>query len=235
MPAYHLEFINRQSALERAAEDLFTKPAFSVDLETLEWWNRKREKIALIQFAYRISGEIKVIIIDTLSECDVATALRPPLESKETVKVIHNAAFDAVKLLDHYRIKTAPIFDTMLAARQSGEKKYSLQSQAAARLNFHLSKSSQRSDWSRRPLDIKQIDYAARDAFAALLLYENQKKRDLAGNYLVIRKKTRAINQLPLPLNDALDEETFPTFPDLPGEIRQNAQLWERNRRVFFI
>jgi hypothetical protein len=22
-----------------------------------------------------------------------------------------------------------------------------------------------------------------------------------------------------------LDEETFPTFPDLPGEIRQNAQL----------
>ena len=198
MPDYRLEIVNRQPALERTVETLLSRPVFAVDIETVEWWNRSREKVALIQFAYRVREEVKVIIVDALADCDVAI-LRPPLESVEIVKAIHNAAFDATKLFAHYRIETAPIYDTMLAARQSGEKKYSLQAQAAAHLNIHLNKGAQRSDWNRRPLDLKQIDYAARDAFSTLLLYENQIGRNLAGQYL-LKGKNQSLNQLDLPL-----------------------------------
>jgi hypothetical protein len=198
MPDYRLEIVNRQPALERTVETLMTRSVFALDIETVEWWNRNREKVALIQFAYRAREEVKVIIVDTLADCDVAI-LRSPLESVEVVKAIHNAAFDATKLFAHYRIETAPIHDTMLAARQSGEKKCSLQAQAAAHLNIHLNKGAQRSDWSRRPLDLKQIDYAARDAFSTLLLYENQIRRNLAGRYL-LKGKNQSLNQLDLPL-----------------------------------
>jgi hypothetical protein len=212
---YRLEIINRQSALEKAAEALARRPAIAVDIETLEWWNRQREKIALIQFAYRAGDEIKVMIVDALADCDVSGALRAPLESPRTVKIIHNAAFDAVKLLDHYRIETAPIYDTMLAARQSGEKKYSLQSQAAAHLDIYLNKNAQRSDWSRRPLDFRQIDYAARDAFATLLLYEHQRERNLPGNYL-LKGKIDADRQLSLPLDAAAEQ---PAKEEKPPKI----------------
>lgn len=198
MPDYRLEIVNRQPALERTVETLLSKPVFALDIETVEWWNRSREKVALIQFAYRAREEVRVVIVDALADCDVAF-LRAPLESAETVKAIHNAAFDAVKLFAHYRIETAPIYDTMLAARQSGEKRYSLQAQAAAHLNIHLNKGAQRSDWSRRPLDLKQIDYAARDAFTTLLLYENQKRRNILGQYL-LKGKNQSSSQLNLPL-----------------------------------
>jgi hypothetical protein len=200
MPEYRLEIVNRQAGIVRAAESLSAAGTFALDIETAEWWNRQREKIALIQFAFRSKSEIKVVIVDPLANCDI-TPLRAPLESAQSIKVIHNAAFDAVKLFNHYRIETAPIFDTMIAARQGGEKKYSLRSQAATHLNIHLNKETQRSDWSRRPLDLKQLDYAARDAYATLLLYEHQAERKLAGSYFL--RSNRTAPQILLPLEEA--------------------------------
>jgi hypothetical protein len=205
MPDYRLEIVNRRTALARAADVLSSRSVVALDIETIEWWNRRREKISLIQFAYRSGEEIKVVIVDALADCDVRL-LRAPLESAATVKVIHNAAFDATKLLNHFQIQTAPIFDTMLAARRSGERNYSLRSQAAAHLNIHLNKSQQRSDWSRRPLDLKQLDYAARDAYAALLLYEHQKRRNLTGDYF-LKENQKTSRQPLLPL----DEESAKT------------------------
>jgi len=214
MPDYRLEIVNRQSAVARTAEILAAQRAIALDIETIEWWNRQREKIALLQFAFRAGEEVKVVIVDALADCELAP-LRQPLESKDTTKIIHNAAFDAVKIFNHYRIRTTPIFDTMLAARQSGEKKYSLQSQAASHLNIFLNKAAQRSDWSRRPLDMKQIDYAARDAFTTLLLYEHQTRRNLAGHYSL--REDRAGSPQPLlPLDEFETAESVPPAVQSP-------------------
>ena len=137
----------------------------SLDIETIEWWNRQREQVALIQLAFRPDRKIKVAVIDTLAEINI-DSLRSCLESNSTIKVIHNAAFDAVKLHKFYQMNVSPVFDTMLASRRNGEKKYSLAAQAALHLNLQLDKSSQSSDWSRRPLNLGQITYAALDAVA---------------------------------------------------------------------
>lgn len=237
MPDYRLEIVNRQAGIVRAAESLSAAGTFALDIETAEWWNRQREKIALIQFAFRTKTEIKVVIVDPLAECDI-DPLRAPLESTSTIKVIHNAAFDAVKLFNHYRIETAPIFDTMIAARQGGEKKYSLRSQAAIHLNIQLNKEAQRSDWSQRPLGLKQLDYAARDAYATLLLYEHQTERNLAGSYFL--RSGRTAPQLSLPLGEietarpAVAQISLPT-PESEGESDGQTDLQAGERALLGI
>ena len=181
--SYRLELVNSQTKLSALAANLKMIPIIALDIETVDWWDKYRERIALVQIAYRTAEQgIKVAVIDALAKLDLEM-LRSVLESPGTIKIIHNAAFDAGKLFKHYKFKVAPIHDTMAAARRAGEKKYSLAAQVSMHLNINLDKSSQRSDWSRRPLDLKQIDYAARDAYATFLLYEHQQKRELIGNY----------------------------------------------------
>jgi predicted transcriptional regulator len=199
-PDFTLGFINEQSRLIKLCEALIQTTVFALDIETIDWWNRHQEKIALIQIAFRYKGQVKVAVIDTLADIDLEI-LRKPLEQPSILKIIHNAAFDATRLAKHCNFQVAPVFDTMFAARRSGERKYSLQAQASIHLNLSLNKSSQNSDWSRRPLDNRQLYYAALDSYSTLLLYENQKARNLTGDY---RLKTVVDTSLQgqLPLNN---------------------------------
>jgi hypothetical protein len=204
---FTLEFIKDDQGLRRLAETLLEKTAFSVDIETIEWWNRQRERVALIQLAFRHAEQPKVAVVDALAKLDL-NVLRKPFEETSIVKIIHNAAFDAPRLAKHYEINVSPVHDTMLAARASGERKYSLKAQAAIHLGLHLDKSAQRSDWSRRPLDTKQLYYAAMDAHATRLLYENQIGRNLKYDYRL--RKNISSEQGLLPLSGVQETENIP-------------------------
>ena len=198
---YRITFINDQPRLLALSEGLGSVSAFALDIETINWWSPGAERVALIQLAYRAGGELRVAVVDTLAPLD-PTALRRPLELDTATKVIHNAAFDAVRLARHYQISAAPVHDTMLAARRGGERRYSLKAQAEQHLNLPLDKEARQSDWGQRPLHPKQLSYAALDAVAALLLYEHQVCRGLRGDY---RLRAGAANeQAALPLSSSL-------------------------------
>ena len=209
---FTLEFIKNDQGLRRLADTLLTRHAFSVDIETIEWWNRRREQIALIQLAFHHNQQSKVAVIDAFANLDL-NILKKPFEENSIIKIMHNAAFDAPRLAMHYEINTLPIHDTMLAARANKESKYSLKAQAAIHLGINLDKSAQRSDWSRRPLDTRQLYYAAMDAHATFLLYENQTDRNLRYEYR-FRKNVLSEQGL-LPLND-IQETTNPITTILP-------------------
>lgn len=197
-PDFTVKLIKDSQELQRLSELLLEVPSFALDIETSDWWNRHRERIALIQIAYRVAGKMKVAVIDALADLDV-NRLRPPFELSSVLKIIHNAAFDANRLKTHYDFNVAPVFDTMSAARRAGEKKYSLQRQAEIHLNLRLDKSAQTSDWSRRPLDVRQLHYAAIDPYATLLLlYENQVNRGLFGDLRLRPAAQSKQNWLPL-------------------------------------
>ena len=196
-PDFTLKFIKNAGEVERLSDVLAALPAFALDIETTEWWNRHRERIALIQIAFRAEGRIKVFIIDALAQFD-PEPLRLPLEKSLAVKIIHNAGFDSTRLSKHYNLSLAPVFDTMLAARRSGERKYSLKAQAETHLAIRLDKTAQTSDWSRRPLDNRRLYYAALDPFATLLLYENQLERGISGDYRLKPPANSTQNLLPL-------------------------------------
>ena len=194
---FSLKLINTQPELRSLTQRLEATPSLALDIETVNWWDRRIEQIALIQIAYRDNRQLKGVGLDALSGLD-HQALQRPLESGTTFKAIHNAAYDAVRLAHHFQINTSPIHDTMRAARRSGDKRYSLQAQAHTHLGFHLDKSEQRGNWSQRPLSIKQLRYAALDAACTLLLYENQMARGLVGSYQLRSVSTRLQGSLPL-------------------------------------
>lgn len=183
-PAFTL--VDSQAALDSALKGI-SPAAIAVDIETINWWDPTREKVALIQLAFREGGETRVLIIDAFADIDLAV-LRALLESSLVPKVIHNASYDAIKLARHYDIHTAPIYDTMLAARRSGERKWSLKAQVESHLGISLDKREQRGDWGRRPLLAEQLKYAALDATCTLDLYELQLSRGLRGEYALKRK-----------------------------------------------
>jgi len=198
---FTLRLVNSEKALAALVARLDVAPALALDIETVNWWNREAERIALIQLAFREGRQMRVAIIDAPADFELTPLLRAPLELSTTTKAIHNAAYDAPRLSRHFRIHASPIHDTMLAARRSGEKRYSLQAQAQAHLGVQLDKSEQRGDWGLRPLSMKQLRYAALDAACTLLLYENQIERGLDGSYQHSSNKDQ-LRQSSLPLSD---------------------------------
>jgi hypothetical protein len=197
---YSIELINDQPELSALAARLDPETALALDIETINWWDRKAERVALIQLAFRQSGRVRAAVIDALAGLDL-DPLRPSFELSHAPKAIHNAAYDAVRLSNHYRIRVSPIHDTMLAARRSGERRYSLQAQVQAHLGLQLNKAEQRSDWSRRPLTQAQLHYAALDAVCTLMLYEDQIARGLSASYYM--REATPSQQTSLPLDEA--------------------------------
>src|SRR5215218_848323 len=133
----------RPRELTALTSRLESAPALALDIETVNWWDRRVERVALIQLAFREGHRVRVAVVDALAGLDLE-ALRAPLESGAVTKAIHNAAYDAARLSRHFRIHTSPIHDTMLAARRGGEKRYSLQAQAQTHLGLRLDKGEQR-------------------------------------------------------------------------------------------
>lgn len=197
---FSIELISNTQTLTSLVARLDSASALALDIETVNWWDRQVERVSLIQLAFREGRQLRVAVIDALAELDL-DHLRPRLELGAVTKAIHNAAYDAVRLSRHFRIRTSPIHDTMLAARRSGEKRYSLQAQAQSRLGVQLDKSQQRGDWSRRPLTVNQLRYAALDAACTLLLYEDQIARGLSASYQL--REVAQSPQTSLPLRDA--------------------------------
>ena len=190
-----VQFIQQPEPLALLAERLLNAKAMALDIETVNWWDRQREQVALLQLAFRTQEKTEVVIIDTLVLRDLE-ALRRPLELSLSTKAIHNASYDATRLQRHYGIATSPIYDTMLAARRSGDKKCSLQAQVAAHLGIELDKTEQRGDWGRRPLSDEQLRYASRDAVVTLMLYEQQLARGLRGDY-ELRERSATVADRP--------------------------------------
>ncbi|MEO6724758.1 MAG: ribonuclease D [Blastocatellia bacterium] len=197
-----VEYIGDQNSLAAMIGRIQTAPVLALDIETINWWDRDAERVALLQLAFWEEGQVQTVVIDMLAGLNL-DVLRMPLELSLQIKAIHNASYDAIRLARHFNIFTSPIYDTMLAARRAGEKKCSLQAQVAAHLGIELDKTEQRGDWGRRPLSREQLDYAAMDATCTLMLYERQIQRSLRGDYEVPRHVERnPARQSSLPLSD---------------------------------
>jgi hypothetical protein len=201
---YQVTYVNDARRLAALAGALAASPALALDIETASWWDRRAERVSLIQLAYRDAGRLRVAVVDALAGFEV-NVLRPALESPGVVKAVHNAAFDVPRLDRHLGLRVSPVHDTMLAARRGGERGCSLKAQAERHLGLALDKGARQSDWGARPLDPRQVAYAALDAAATLMLYEHQLGRGLRAEYRP--RVWMAEAQAGLPLSDAPEVE----------------------------
>lgn len=159
-------WVDRAEELERAAAGLSAVPALALDTEADSFYHYFH-KCCLIQ----IAGGDEVLLVDPLALEDLAPLGRV-LGSPTILKVLHAAEQDVLYLRRDHAIHLRPLFDTMIAAQLLGKPAVGLASLLEAYFGVRLDKSSQRDDWSRRPLSERQRRYATEDVRHLLPLAE---------------------------------------------------------------
>ena len=151
--------ITETKELEAACGRLAQCPFITVDTEFLRestFW----PKLCLIQLA----AEDEEMIIDPLASGLTLEPFYQLMDNKDVVKVFHAARQD-VEIIHHQAdIVPQPIFDTQVAAMVCGFGDSISYVNLVKRITGgNIDKSSQFTDWSRRPLSAKQLNYAIGD------------------------------------------------------------------------
>jgi len=151
--------IQTTAALEEACIQLAQSDFITVDTEFLRettFW----PELCLIQMA---SPTVEVLV-DPLAK---GLSLKPFFElmaNPAVTKVFHAARQD-IEIIHHLgNLVPHPIFDTQVAAMVCGFGDSVSYDQLVSRIkDVHIDKSSRFTDWSRRPLSDKQLEYALAD------------------------------------------------------------------------
>lgn len=115
------------------------------------------EKVCLIQLSF--SGNH--YIVDPLAGVSLETFLEE-LSRKELI--LQGADYDLRMLKKTFGFRAkAGVFDTMLAAQVLGDEKIGLGALVEKYCGIVLTQTGQKSDWSKRPLSLGQLRYAADD------------------------------------------------------------------------
>jgi ribonuclease D len=123
------------------------------------------EKVCLIQ----VSTDGETYVLDPLAVRDLG-ALAPLMADSGIEKVFHAATYDIHCLRRDYAYSFVNIFDTHAAAQIVGHEQLGLSALMEKLLGVAHSKRRQRDDWSRRPLEAEQLEYAAMDTHHLLRL-----------------------------------------------------------------
>jgi len=160
------EWLSTDESLKSAVDLWLKEPFIAIDTE-FERTATYYAKAGLIQ----IADSQGVYLIDPLIITDLSL-LAPVLASRDVVKVLHSMSED-VELLRHVSgVAPDHVFDTQIAASFLGYgASLGYQNLVETTLGYVLDKSETRSDWLRRPLSDKQLDYAAKDAEHLVELY----------------------------------------------------------------
>jgi ribonuclease D len=145
-------------------ESILPATRFAIDIEADSLYHYY-EKVCLIQ----ISTDSETFILDPLAIQEIAE-LAPLLANPSVEKVLHAASYDIHCLRRDYGFVLANIFDTHIAAQLLGYEFLGLSTLMEQILGIHHSKRRQRDDWSRRPLVLEQLEYAAMDTHHLLRL-----------------------------------------------------------------
>ncbi len=173
MTATH--YIDTSEGLAAAVEECRGVAAIALDTEFI----RTDTFYPLPALVQVFNGE-SIFLIDPLAIDDLAP-LRSLLADQNVTKVMHSCSEDMdvfARLLD---VVPSPLVDTQIAASLAGlDFSISYQRLVEQLLAKTLDKGETRSDWLRRPLSAKQLQYAADDVLWLLQVYEALMER-LAG------------------------------------------------------
>lgn len=151
-------------ALAELVEHVGAEPVVAFDTESNSF-HVYRERVCLLQ----VSTRREDFVVDPLA-VDVAPLGKVLCDGREVV--LHGADYDVRCLKREWGWVFPRLFDTMAAARRLGRQGLGLSALVESHFGVRLSKSSQRSDWGRRPLTRDQIAYAALDTHYLLPLHD---------------------------------------------------------------
>ena len=154
-----MPLINTPDALETLVNRALDAPCVGIDTEFV-WEQTYYPRLGIIQVGL---SENDCHLIDAVTLSDLSP-LGTLLSDPHTVKILHDAQQDLWILRRITDAIPCNIFDTRCAAGFAGlSSNLSLGNLLRMRLNIQLPKTETRTDWLRRPLSDKQLEYALDD------------------------------------------------------------------------
>ena len=164
-----MHVITKTDELAAVCSRLAEAPYVAVDTEFVRettFW----PDLCLIQ----IAGGDDEALIDPLAPGLDLSPFFALMAIKSVVKVFHAARQDLEIIFLHARIIPSPIFDTQVAAMVCGfGDSISFSNLVKSIVGANIDKSSQFTDWRRRPLSPKQLTYALSDVTLLRPVYEH--------------------------------------------------------------
>lgn len=151
------QFVRNDRDLDEFLDVIEESASLAVDTEANSM-HAYRGRLCLIQ----VSAEGRDWVIDPLQRLDLDPFFAI-LEDPDVEKIFHDAEFDVLLLRRAHDVRLRGLFDTKVVATAVGVAQYGLAALVEEHFGVSLDKSQQRSDWGRRPLDPKQVRYAAED------------------------------------------------------------------------
>ena len=151
------------------------KGDISIDTETLGL-NIKRDRLCLIQLRNEANKKVYLIKFEEDLSPKFSKNIKLLLEDKSLTKIFHFGRFDMAVLKENLKINVKNVFCTKVASKltRTYSSKHGLKDLVHEILDIQLDKSEQSSDWSRKKLTKKQIEYAMND-----VLYLSEIKKSL--------------------------------------------------------
>jgi ribonuclease D len=154
-----IDMITETAPLRTFCARLASEKFVTVDTEFLRE-TTYYPKLCLVQ----IAGEHDAALIDPLADGIDLTPFMELMANEKILKVFHAARQDVEIILKMAGTVPKPIFDTQIAAMVCGfGDQIGYEAIARKLANAQIDKSSQFTDWSRRPLTNKQMAYALSD------------------------------------------------------------------------
>ena len=155
-----IPYVDRPTQVAQLAQRLATENVIAFDTEFL-WEKSYSPRLALVQVA---DGE-RAWVVDPLALSKAE--LQPLLDvliSDRTLKVAHAVDQDQMCLHHSYGIVAQPVLDTAVAAALTGMgDQVGLSTMLSKLLRIRVDKGYSRTNWMKRPLPAKMLQYAAND------------------------------------------------------------------------
>lgn len=167
-----MKMIKDSQTLAEVCADFASSPYVTVDTEFLRertYWSQ----LCLVQMARPGDTPDDAVIIDPLVDGIDLAPLYELMANKAVIKVFHAARQDIEIFWNMGEIIPEPLFDTQIAAMVCGYgEQVGYETLARKVVAAKIDKSSRFTDWSRRPLVKKQLDYALADVTHLRQIYE---------------------------------------------------------------
>jgi ribonuclease D len=215
-----MRIITETAELEALSAELLKGPYVALDTEFMRdqtYW----PKLCLIQAA---GPEAEAIIDPQAKDLDLAPFYKV-LKAKKVMKVFHAARQD-VEIFHHQGgVIPEPLFDTQIAAMVCGfGEAASYETLVRKVAKAEVDKSARFTDWSRRPLSKRQLEYALADVTYLRVIYEAlAKELDKTGRAGWVQEEERTLKD---PATYRLEpEDAWRRLKARPGNKRFFAVL----------
>lgn len=175
-----MQFVQSNHDLENLCLKLANEEFVCVDLEFMRQ-HTYFAKLCLIQ----IASQNDEAIIDPLVEDINLQPFFDLMQNEKVIKVFHSARQDIEIIYNLSSKIPTPLFDTQIAAMVAGYgESISYEHLVNHILHINIDKSSRLSDWSNRPLNENQLNYAISDVTHLVKIYAHLKSKLTKENRL---------------------------------------------------